>query len=121
MIELTDGMLLYHGSYMPVPKIDLGMCGLALDFGAGFYLTSSFDQAYSYVPLAVKKAARLGRIAGNFKGEDGCISVYRFHYEPNLLVHYPRLIMLLYRRCCLTVCRISSVSVLRQLSHVSNL
>ena len=59
MIEHTDGMFLYHGSYMPVTKIDLGMCGRALDFGAGFYLTSSFGQAYSYDPLAVKKAARL--------------------------------------------------------------
>ena len=39
-MNLKDGMLLYHGSYTPVERIDLGMCSDAKDFGKGFYLTS---------------------------------------------------------------------------------
>lgn len=49
MIELKDGMLLYHGSYTGISKIDLDKCTRGLDFGKGFYLTSSFEQAYAYV------------------------------------------------------------------------
>lgn len=87
MIELKDGMLLYHGSYTGIPKIDLDKCTRGLDFGKGFYLTSSFDQAYAYVPLSVKKAIRIGVVPENFRLEDGQISIYRFHYDPNLLIH----------------------------------
>lgn len=45
MIELQDGMLLYHGSYIDIPEIDLNRCFGGLDFGRGFYLTSSYEQA----------------------------------------------------------------------------
>ena len=41
MIELQDGMLLYHGSYIGIPAINLNRCFGGLDFGRGFYLTSS--------------------------------------------------------------------------------
>ena len=44
MIELKDGMLLYHGSYTGISRIDLDKCTRGLDFGKGFYLTSSFEQ-----------------------------------------------------------------------------
>ena len=87
MIELKDGMLLYHGSYTGISRIDLDKCTRGLDFGKGFYLTSSFEQAYAYVPLSVKKAVRLGVVPEDFNLEDGIISVYRFHYDPNLLIH----------------------------------
>lgn len=43
MIHLTDGMILYHGSYTEVSEIDLSKCRAGLDFGQGFYLTSSFE------------------------------------------------------------------------------
>lgn len=49
MIELHDEMLLYHGSYIGIPEIDLDRCFSGLDFGRGFYLTSSYEQAYHYV------------------------------------------------------------------------
>ena len=49
MIGLEDGMLLYHGSYVSIPDIDLNRCMGGLDFGRGFYLTSSYEQAYNYV------------------------------------------------------------------------
>lgn len=48
MIALEDGMLLYHGSYISIPQIDLSCCVGGLDFGRGFYLTSSYEQAYNY-------------------------------------------------------------------------
>ena len=77
MIELQDGMLLYHGSYTAISKIDLNRCFGGLDFGQGFYLTSSYEQAYNYVQLSVKKAIRLGTISEEFSLIDGQISVYR--------------------------------------------
>lgn len=87
MIELTDGMLLYHGSYTSIPHIDLARCANGLDFGHGFYLTSSYEQAYNYVRLSVRKAIRIGDVPGDYDVADGQISVYRFHYDPNLLTH----------------------------------
>ena len=39
MIELIDGMYLYHGSYTAVEYIDLPKMRKRLDFGKGFYLT----------------------------------------------------------------------------------
>lgn len=60
---LKDGMLLYHGSYTPVKRIDLGMCSDAKDFGKGFYLTSDLLQARSFVKSSVLKAKRHGAVA----------------------------------------------------------
>lgn len=87
MIELRDGMLLYHGSYTSIPSIDLDRCVSGLDFGRGFYLTSSYEQAYQYVQLSVRKARHIGNVPDDFNAEDGQISVYRFHYDPNLLAY----------------------------------
>ena len=36
MIGLEDGMLLYHGSYVSIPDIDLNRCMGGLDFGRLF-------------------------------------------------------------------------------------
>ena len=87
MIELQDGMLLYHGSYIGIPAIDLNRCFGGLDFGRGFYLTSSYEQAYNYVQLSVRKAMRIGTVPKDFNLEDGQISVYKFHYDPNILAY----------------------------------
>lgn len=62
MIGLEDGMLLYHGSYVSIPDIDLNRCMGGLDFGRGFYLTSSYEQAYNYVQLSVRKAKHIGAV-----------------------------------------------------------
>ena len=85
MIELKDGMLLFHGSYTAIPDINLAACNRGLDFGQGFYLTSSYEQACSYVPLAVKKAKRLGRLSADCAIEDCQVSIFKFHYDPNRL------------------------------------
>lgn len=55
MIELRDGIYLYHGSYTSIENVDLNRCLRGLDFGQEFYLTSSYEQAYNYVQLSVKK------------------------------------------------------------------
>ena len=88
MIELHDEMLLYHGSYIGIPEIDLDRCFSGLDFGRGFYLTSSYEQAYHYVQLSVRKAIRIGTVSEDFNPDDGQISVYKFHYDPNILAYY---------------------------------
>ncbi len=87
MIELLNGMLLYHGSYTVIKNINLSKCKKGLDFGQGFYLTSSYQQAVKYIPLAVKKASRLHIIDADYNPDDGILSVYRFHSDPTLLHH----------------------------------
>ena len=45
MLELKDGFVLYHGSYCEVKEPDLAKCAKKKDFGQGFYLTTSKEQA----------------------------------------------------------------------------
>ena len=35
MLELKDGLILYHGSYCEVKEPDLGKCAKRKDFGQG--------------------------------------------------------------------------------------
>ena len=44
MISLTDGMILYHGSYTEVSQIQLEKCSKGKDFGRGF-LFDQFSQS----------------------------------------------------------------------------
>lgn len=88
MIRLCNELFLYHGSYLEVPQIDLAKCSGGLDFGQGFYLTSSLRQAMDFIPASVKKNIRRNRIPKDFRLEDGCVSVYRFHAQPELFIHY---------------------------------
>ena len=53
---LEAGMLLYHGSYCAVEKPDLSKCARFKDFGRGFYLTSSKEQAQSFAKISASKA-----------------------------------------------------------------
>lgn len=88
MQKLTNEMFLYHGSYMEVSDINLSKCKNGLDFGHGYYVTSSYQQAYSYVPSAVRKAVATKKVPRNFNADDGRINIYKFHVDPNLLIHY---------------------------------
>lgn len=83
---LTDGMLLYHGSYTAVPQIDLDKCNAGLDFGRGFYVTTSYAQAVSFVPNSVKRNIKAGNIPADFDVSDGQISVFRYHGDADLLI-----------------------------------
>lgn len=71
MIRIPEDGILYHGSYTEVAQIDLSLCRYGLDFGKGFYLTFSPEQAASYIPASVRKAKRRGIIADSFKEADG--------------------------------------------------
>ena len=55
MLAVKTGLMLYHGSYVAIDRIDLNKCAPGRDFGQGFYLTSSLDQARSFVPLSIRK------------------------------------------------------------------
>ena len=88
MSKLTDGILLYHGSYIEIPKIDLNKCTKGLDFGKGFYLTSSYEQALRYIPSAVKKNVRRGIIPNNYDISKACVSIYKLHLSKDLIVQY---------------------------------
>ena len=56
MLELKDGFVLYHGSYCEVKAPDLGKCAKRKDFGQGFYLTTSKEQAESFLRTSITKA-----------------------------------------------------------------
>ena len=82
MITLNDGMLLYHGSYTSVNTIDLTKCRPGKDFGKGFYLTSDYGQARSFIPMSVRKM----RLEGYLLSEHnfGYISVFQVQSVANL-------------------------------------
>lgn len=82
MIELKEGMLLYHGSYTPVSTIDLNKCRPGKDFGRGFYVTSSLEQAERFVPLSVKKQIAENNLPAGTS--IGYISVFQLHLTPEL-------------------------------------
>ena len=54
-MSLEHGTVLYHGSYTEVSKIDLDRCRPGKDFGRGFYLTKSYDQAKRFSVLSARK------------------------------------------------------------------
>jgi len=86
MIDLSNETILYHGSYIAVPEIDLSFCNPGLDFGRGFYLTTSYEQAASFVVNSVKRNIRAGKIPKDFNVDDGCISIFKYHSNPVLRV-----------------------------------
>ena len=75
-MPLYDEMPLYHGSYIRVPNPDLSKCARFQDFGQGFYLTTSLEQARSFVRLSVQKA--LDRSLPNVNADKGFISRFVF-------------------------------------------
>lgn len=62
MKKLEDGMTLYHGSYCVVEAPDLEKCAMYKDFGRGFYLTTSKEQAKSFAKISAAKAKSKGLI-----------------------------------------------------------
>lgn len=53
---LEPGMILYHGSYCAVENPNLGKCARFKDFGQGFYLTTSKEQAQNFAKISASKA-----------------------------------------------------------------
>lgn len=65
MKQLEEGMILYHGSYCVVENPDLQKCAKYKDFGQGFYLTTSKEQAKSFAKITASKAKARGLISIN--------------------------------------------------------
>ena len=77
MVDLLQpGTLLYHGSYTVVERPSLEKCARCKDFGRGFYLTTSLEQAHSFAGLSTRKAIS-NRIVGPKAGR-GHVSVFRY-------------------------------------------
>lgn len=80
MEELNDGIILYHGSYCEVQSPDLEKCAKYKDFGQGFYLTTSLEQARSFSKISTRKAKADGVVEETQKY--GVVSSYKFSMEP---------------------------------------
>lgn len=85
MQELSNGLLLYHGSYCEVKSPDLGQCARYKDFGQGFYLTTSKNQAENFARLSTRKAIANGMTDVGQK--HGIVSSFRLRLEKELEVH----------------------------------
>ena len=75
MRKLQVGDTLYHASYVEIRNIDLSKCSDGKDFGHGFYVTSSVEQAKAFVPSSVRRAIAKKMIAADTAY--GYINVYR--------------------------------------------
>lgn len=83
-MQLTDHMILYHGSYCRVQIPDLKRCAKHKDFGKGFYLTTSKEQAQNFARMSTRKAIANGTVHENLKY--GSISSFRFKATKKLLI-----------------------------------
>ena len=75
MLTADDDITLYHGSWCEVTKPALSKCARYKDFGQGFYLTTSREQAERFSITSLRKA-----IAGGITDEGrsyGVVSVFR--------------------------------------------
>lgn len=64
-------MILYHGSTVPVEKPEIRPSETFLDFGTGFYATTSYEQAERWARIKMRRQNQ----------NDGYVSVYEFDYE----------------------------------------
>lgn len=65
--------------------MDLSMCRPGKDFGQGFYLTASCEQARNFVPLSIKKQINEGKLPEN--ETVGYISVFELTMSEDVRVH----------------------------------
>lgn len=70
-----DATMLYHGSYAEVRDINLEKCAPGKDFGRGFYLTSSYGQARSFIGSSLRKARATGK--ADAEQRHGFVSAFR--------------------------------------------
>lgn len=82
MQSLTDGIILYHGSYCEIKKPDILQGERYKDFGQGFYLTSSKVQAEGFIKTSLKKALIKGR--ADASQNYGYVSSFRFKQDEGL-------------------------------------
>ena len=82
MLDFTDGLILYHGSYCEVKKSLLERCARRKDFGQGFYLTTSKDQSIRFLKTSIAKAFANGIIKEN--QDYGYLSIFQLRPSPEL-------------------------------------
>lgn len=88
MIELSDNLTLYHGSYCEVTNPDLSKCSKYKDFGQGFYLTSSLKQAESFSKISLTKAVSNGLVEKD--KAFGVVTTFKFNpIYPLKILAYP--------------------------------
>ena len=85
MLELKNGLILYHGSYCEVRQPNLSKCAKRKDFGQGYYLTTSKKQAESFLKTSIIKALATGMINENQKF--GYVSIYELNLSYQLKTH----------------------------------
>lgn len=85
MFDLIDGLTLYHGSYCEVSTPLLEKCAKRKDFGKGFYLTSSKEQAIKFLNTSIAKAVSNGIILD--QQDYGFVSKYELNLKYPLLSH----------------------------------
>lgn len=67
-------MLLYHGSNIVVSNPQIIESDRRLDFGKGFYLTSSFEQASRWAELTVKRRGAGNPVVSVFEFDESQLS-----------------------------------------------
>ena len=67
-------MLLYHGSNIQVSNPQIIESDRRLDFGKGFYLTSSYEQAKRWANLTVKRRGNGKEFVSVFEFDDTSVS-----------------------------------------------
>lgn len=82
MLKLVDGMTLYHGSYCEIVSPNLDKCAPYKDFGKGFYLTTSYEQAKKFINTSLKKAKSQGVADAN--QNYGVITTFKYHASESL-------------------------------------
>ena len=79
MLKNDGELILYHDSFCEVSKPDLTRCAKYEDFGQGFYLTTSEEQAQRFSRTALKKAIANGITDG--QQDYGIVSVFNCPIE----------------------------------------
>ena len=83
---LQNGIELYHASYTVVENIDLSRCSAGKDFGKGFYLTTSYEQAKRFVKTSLAKAIKNG--IKEVQENVGYISMFKFNGDEGKKISY---------------------------------
>ena len=81
-MTLKDGITLYHGSYTEIDSVDLSKCLRGKDFGKGFYLTTSKEQAVSFIKTSLLKAKGDGRIPESQR--HGYVTEFKFSLKEGI-------------------------------------
>lgn len=64
-------MIIYHGSTVVVEHPEIRVSDTFLDFGAGFYTTTSYDQAERWARIKMRRENK----------NTGYVAIYEFDYE----------------------------------------